>query len=395
MKRILINKSERGYSTALLEDGKLVELLEDSVEESLAGNIYLGVVKKVTGGFIFLDIGQERQAFLDTKDGRERRLFPPGRPSAKPGDTFVVQVLKDAVGNKGPNVTSSISYTGRYIMLYESLDTDRVNSSKKIEDFNETRRLKNMIKGLLSDGFSAIIRSAAEGKDEDTIKAEIDVLMSRWGENLDWKHKTAPATLWSQSSIVKTLMEVVREDIDEIIIDNPDTFSRIQKEFLPTFPDFESKISLHRKDEDIFAAYFVKTQMDKLYDKRVWLKCGGFIVVEQTEACVVIDVNTGKFQSKGGEAAKLQLNLEAAKEIAYQLRLRNLSGIVIVDFLRMMSKADMHSLLKDFELELHKDRIPALLVGMTTLGLVEVTRKRVRKPIEKRNGNALRPPAIT
>jgi len=386
LKKILISKTRHGYTTALVDNGRLLEMLEDSNEESLAGNIYLGVVKKVTGGFIFLDIGHDRQAFLDTKDGRERRLFPPGRPPAKPGDTFIVQVLKDAVGNKGPNVTSSISYTGRYIMLYESLDADRVNSSKKIQDFNETRRLKHTTHQLLTDGFSAIIRSAAEGKSEPVLKAEVDILMSRWYANLDWKHKAAPATLWSQSTIVKTLMEVVREDIDKIIIDNKDSFNRIQEEFLPTFPDFAEKVFLKDDGESIFSVCNIKPQMDKIYDKRVWLKCGGFIVIEQTEACVVIDVNTGKFQSKGGEAAKLQLNLEAATEIAYQLRLRNLSGIIIVDFLRMMSKADMHTLLKDFELELHKDRIPALLVGMTTLGLVEVTRKRVRKPLERRNG---------
>jgi len=386
LKKILISKSEYGYSTALTKDGKLLELLEDGNEESLAGNIYLGIVRKVTGGFIFLDIGHDRQAFLDTKDGRERRLFPPGRPPAKPGDIFTVQVLKDAVGNKGPNVTSSISYTGRYIMLYESLEADRVNSSKKIQDFKEAQRLKGSVRQMLSDGFSVIIRSAAEGKDEATLKAEIDVLMARWSTNLNWKHKTAPATLWSQSTIVKTLMEVVREDVDEIVIDHIGTFNRIKEEFLPVFPDFADKITIHQKEEPIFLSHFVKSQIDKIYDKRVWLKCGGFIVIEQTEACVVIDVNTGKFQSKGGEAAKLQLNMEAAKEIAYQLRLRNLSGIVIVDFLRMQSKADMHSLLKDFELELHKDRIPALLVGMTTLGLVEITRKRVRKPLERRNG---------
>lgn len=384
MKKILISKSEYGYYTALTEEGKLLELLEDENEESLAGNIYLGVVKKVTGGFVFLDIGQSRQAFLDTRDGRERHMFPPGRPTPKLGDTFIVQVLKDAVDNKGPNVTSSISYTGRYIMLYESLDIDRVNSSKKIQDFKETQRLKSYVRKLLDNGFSAIIRSAAEGKDRDTLKAEVDTLMARWNTNLSEKHKTAPATLWSQSAVVKTLMEVVRGDIDQIVIDNAETLNQIKKEFLPAFPDFADKIILHEKEESIFVSHSIKSQIDKIYDKRVWLDCGGFIIIEQTEACVVIDVNTGKFQNKGSELDKLQLNMEAAKEIAYQLRLRNLSGIIIVDFLRLKSKVEMHNLLKDFELELYKDRIPSLLVGMTTLGLVEITRKRVRKPLKRR-----------
>jgi ribonuclease G len=383
VRKILVSRLNGGNATALVENGKLVEFLRDYGEESLTGNIYLGVVKKVTGGFIFLDIGQERQAFLDTKDSRERRNFPPGKPPAKPGDILLVQVLKDAVGNKGPNVTSSIAYTGRYIMIFESLDADKVNVSKKVECYDEIKRLKFLVQKALSPGFSAVVRSAANFKKKEYIESEIEMLMERWSDNFECRQNRAPATLWARSGLVKTLMEIAQEDIDEIVIDDMAAFSAIQKEFIALYPDFEDKLTFYDKSEGIFSAYFVKTQIDKLYEKRVWLKSGGFIVIEQTEACVVIDVNTGKFQSKGGETAKLALNLEAAAEIAYQLRLRNLSGIIIIDFLRMLSKQDMHRLLEYLELELHKDRIPALLVGMTTLGLVEITRKRVRKPLAR------------
>ncbi|MCL2170491.1 MAG: ribonuclease E/G [Defluviitaleaceae bacterium] len=381
MKNILISTTDEGMVTALVENGKLLEFLQDFGDESLAGNIYVGMVKKVTGGFIFLDIGGERQAFLDTKDGRERRRFPPGKPPARPGDTMVVQVLKDAVGTKGPNVSSSVAYTGRYIMIFESLDADKVNVSKKIVDYDESKRLKKIAQKSLSPGFSAIIRSAAEFKSEEYIEAEIEMLMERWSKFFEWQQMAAPAALWAQSGIIKTLMEILQEDVDEIIVDNPEVFEIVQSEFTSLYPDFTEKVRLHEKPEPIFNSYFVKPQIDKINEKRVWLKSGGFIVIEQTEACVVVDVNTGKFQSKGGETAKLALNLEAATEIAYQLRLRNLSGIVIIDFLRMQSKQDTQRLLEYLEMELHKDRIPALLVGITALGLVEVTRKRVRKPV--------------
>jgi ribonuclease G len=383
MKKILVSRSKDGNSTALVENGKLVEFLKDYGEESLAGNIYKGVVKKVTGGFIFLDIGQERQAFLDTKDSRERRNFPPGKPSAKPGDTMIVQVLKDAVGNKGPNISSSITYTGRYITVFESLDADKVNVSKKIVDYNEIKRLKQIAKKALSPGFSAIIRTAAQNKEPEEIETEIEKLMERWSQHFEGAIETAPATLWARSGLVKTLMEIIQEDVDEIIIDDIGAFMAVSQEFIALYPDFVDKISLHDKAESIFSAYFVKSQIEKLYEKRVWLKSGGFIVIEQTEVCVAIDVNTGKFHSKGGEKSKLELNIEAATEIAYQLRLRNLSGIIIIDFLRMLSKQDMHVLMEYLELELHKDRISAHVVGMTTLGLVEVTRKRVRKPLTR------------
>ena len=381
MKKILISKSEAGRATALVENGRLLELLTDYNDESLAGNIYLGIVKKVTGGFIFLDIGQDRQAFLDTKDGRERRRFPPGKPPAKPGDSMVVQVLKDAVGNKGPNVSSSIAYTGRYIMVYESLDADKVNVSKKIVDYDEIKRLKTTARKVLSRGFSAIIRSAAMDKNEKFIENEVENLMNIWAKYSEWQTIKKPTTLWSRAGVVKTLMEVVPEDVDQIVVDDIDSYNAIKQEFASVYPDFAEKMSIHDEGEHIFTKYNIQNQIDKLSDKNVWLKSGGFIVIEQTEACVVIDVNTGKFQSKGGETAKLALNMEAAAEIAYQLRLRNLSGIIIIDFLRMLSKQDMHKLLEYLELELHKDRIPALMVGMTTLGMVEVTRKRVRKPV--------------
>jgi len=265
-------------------------------------------------------------------------------------------------------------------MLHESLEADKINCSKKIVDYEEIRRLKKAANAALPLGFSAIMRTSAENKSESAIEAEIKALLARWETDQESRKKRGPAVLYQQSAIIKTLKEIMRDDIDFIVADSADIIEKIQAEFLPLYPDFEQKIQLHNSDATIFTANFVKAQIDKLLDKRVWLRCGGYIVIEQTEACVVVDVNTGKQKSKGGESAKFELNMEAATEIAYQMRLRNLSGIVIIDFLRLQSKAEMHKILEYLEQELHKDRIPALLVGMTNLGLVEITRKRMRKP---------------
>jgi ribonuclease G len=382
MKKILISQNADGTTTtALIEGLKLIELIKDTTQGSSAGNIYLGIIKKITGSFIFLDIGEERQAFLDTKDAREKHNFIIPK---HPGETMTVQVLKDAIADKGPSASSCISLIGRYIILYESKYT-KINCSKKIINPAESKRLKTLTRGLLPKNFSAILRSAAENISPETIKTEIETLLKRHVQIKTTETQKKPTTLWAEPAIIKTLQEITRDDISEIITDSQNLYDTIKAEFLPLYPDFKNKLTLYDKDnkkqEPLFDAFFIKTQIDKLKDKHIWLKSGGFVVIEQTEVCVAIDVNTGKSKGKGTEAAKLALNLEAAKEIAYQLRLRNLSGIIIIDFLRQKSEQSNQKLLAFMEAELKKDRIPALLVGKTNLGLVEITRKRVRNPI--------------
>ncbi|MCL2377040.1 MAG: ribonuclease E/G [Defluviitaleaceae bacterium] len=372
MKKIYIQHRADGFVTALAENGKLIELIrdyDDGQNAFVAGNIYAGVVKQINTGFLFLDVGLERQAFLDTRDARERGLFDDHKLAVKQGDTLVVQVLRDAVGEKGPTVTSCVSFTGRYVVMSKSNGFDRINISRKITDAAENVRLKSLGERLVPQGFSAIMRSASENRDEDNIVVDLQQVMLKFEQCDHWQYAKGPAALFAESSIIKTLHEIVGDDIDEIVVDD--------LEAVQLFEGLALNIRHYNEDVPIFEGVFLKAQIDKLRDKRVWLKSGGFIVIEQTEACIVIDVNSGKLIAKKGDAA-LKVNMEAAKEIAYQARLRNLAGIIIVDFIAMRSAEDANSLTDFLRAEMAKDRIPATVVGMTALGLMEITRKRTR-----------------
>ena len=380
MKKILINRHNSGFYTALVDNGKLIEFIIDpTFGGSIVGNIYSGIIKKINTGFIFADIGLEKQAFIDSRDNREKGLFNGGKLTVKQGDALVVQILKDAVGEKGPVATSNISATGRFAVVSKSIEADAINFSRKL-DSDERNRLGNIFKSIMMPGFSFIIRSDAAGRNAEEISQEMTNLLSQFNERATARQKSVkpPAALHVTPPILKTVAEIAASDIDEILTDDAETHALLLEFFCPIFTDFKTKARLFSENDHIFDHFFIKTQIAKLNDKKVWLKSGAFIMIEKTEACVTIDVNSGKSGGKSGGDTKLKVNLEAAKEIAYQLRLRNLSGIVIIDFLHMKSKDDIESLTEFLRAELAKDRISAICVGMTALGLMEVTRKRSR-----------------
>ena len=372
MKKIYIQSHADGFTTALAENGKLIELIRDyndGEKASVVGNIYAGVVKQINTGFLFLDVGLERQAFLDTRDARERSLFGDGKLAIKQGDTLVVQILRDPIGEKGSVATSCISFTGRYVVVSKSIGADKINISKKIRDEAERGRLTSLGEKLLPQGFSAIMRSAAENRDESEIMADLQQVMPKFEQYGQWQHVKGPATLFAEPPILKTLREIVTADIDEIVADNLETINLLE--------GFCPNIRHYNEDTPIFEGVFLKKQIGDMRNKRVWLNSGALIVIEQTEACVVIDVNSGKLIAKKGDA-ELKVNMEAAKEIAYQARLRNLAGIIIVDFIAMRSADDAVVLTDFLRAEMAKDRISVTVVGMTPLGLMEITRKRAR-----------------
>jgi len=372
MKKIYVNRRADGFATALAENGKLIEFICDydsGANASAVGNIYAGIVKQINTGFLFLDVGLEKQVFLDTRDARERRLFVDGKLAVKQGDTLVVQILRDATGEKGPVATSGLSFAGRYIVVSKSIGPDKINISKKIVDETERSRLTILTEGLMLQGFSVIIRSAAENCGESDFAADLQQIMPKFEQYGQWQYAKGPATLLAEPSILKTLREIVSDDIDEIVVDDAATYQKIY--------DLYPNVCHYTATEPIFEGVFLKAQIDKMHDKRVWLNSGAFIVIERTEACNVIDVNSGKLIAKKGDVA-LKVNMEAAKEIAYQARLRNLSGIIIVDFIAMKSAEDANNLTSFLYTEIAKDRIPATVVGMTALGLMEITRKRTR-----------------
>jgi len=372
MKKIYIQRRAGGFTTALVENGKLIELIRDyndGEKASVVGNIYAGVVKQINAGFLFLNVGLERQAFLDTRDARERGLFDDGKLAVKQGDTLVVQILRDPIGEKGSVATSCISFTGRYVVVSKSIGADKINISKKIRDEAERSRLASLGEKLLLQGFSAIMRSAAENRDEGEIAADLQQVIPKFEQCGQWQHTKGSVTLFAEPPILKTLREIVADDIDEIVVDDLETIGLLES----LYPN----IRYYNEDTPIFEGVFLKKQIVDMRNKRVWLNSGAFIVIEQTEACVVIDVNSGKLIDKKGDAV-LKVNMEAAKEIAYQARLRNLAGIIIVDFIAMKSVEDAKNLTDFLREEMAKDRISNTVVGMTPLGLMEITRKRTR-----------------
>lgn len=373
MKRVLINRQNDGYCTVLTENGKLLELFQDpAVGGSVVGNVYVGIVKKINTGFIFLDIGLSRQAFIDSRDSREKALFVGDKLCVKQGDALIVQIIKDSFGEKGPLATTGIMATGRFVVIYKSVGGDKVNLSRKIND-DEGNRLLELVKLHLPRGFSAIVRTVAEGCAEQDIVKEIPHLVSKFDIHAQWNFVKPPAVLQEEPPISKTLREVVEaEHIDEILTDCMELY---EQRMYPQMKIYDNFLP-------IFEHYFIQTQIDRLKSPRVWLKSGAFIVIEQTEACVVIDVNTGKSSGGKNELDKLSVNKKAAEEIGQQLRLRNLSGIIIIDFISMKSRKNIEELTDLLRFELTKDRIPTVVVGMTALGLMEVTRKRIRSAIK-------------
>jgi len=372
MKKILIDCRKDGYITALIENGKLIEVLRDNKEGSLVGNIYVGIVKKILAGFVFADIGQDKQVFFDVRDRREAGLFKDGKISVRQGDALMLQVIKDGEGDKCPNATSNIAYADKYVVLSKTIGRDQINISTKITDSEEILRLKEIGREIVPAGFSAIFRTESAGADRKEIQLEVDALLAKFEGYKSWVHMKPPAVLFAEHPVVKVLRHI-NENMDEIVVNDAQVYDILVKELCGLF---DSKIRYFESDIHIFDHFCVKTQMDKMSERKVWLKSGAYIAIERTEACVVIDVNTAKSSIKN--KGNLKINMEAAEEIAYQLRLRNLSGIIIIDFINMPSKADIHKLIQHFQSALSHDKIPSFVAGMTSLGMVEMTRKKAR-----------------
>ena len=371
MKKILIDCLDDGYITVLIENGKLIEVLQDSKEGSLVGNIYMGIVKKIQTGFIFADIGNERQVFLDARDKREAVLFKDGKLTVKQGDALMLQIIKDADGGKCPNATCNIAYAGKYVVFSKTADCGKINISAKITDSKEILRLKELGREIVPEGFSLILRTQAADASHEEIQSEVNDLIAKFEEHDMWSNIKPPVVLHAEHPVVKAL-NYLNENADEIVVNNMQVYEILVKKF----HDIKSKIRYFKSDIHIFDHFCIKTQLNKMKERKVWLKSGAFIVIQRTEACVVIDVNTAKSGTKNRE--NLKINMEAADEIAYQLRLRNLSGIIIIDFINMTSEEEVQKLTEHLQSALSHDKIPSFVAGMTSLGMMEMTRKKAR-----------------
>lgn len=385
MRQILIDYSQKLIRSALVEDNEVVEVIVDEPQHSsIVGNVYVGIVKNILPSqFAFVDIGQEYNAFLHLSDNKESDLYTGRRLNIKNGQRLLVQVIKDATGTKGAAVTTQISFSSRNLVIFKT-NKREIGISKKIEDMKDRVDLKKIADNLIPKDFGLIMRTESIHKTEEELREELDKLLVIGREVIEKsKEVNEITTIYKDDYILyKALKELNVEDADRILINDRHEIQNLRKVMQKN--ELSNKIDLYTGETPMFTYYMIESQIEKIFNKKVWLKSGGFLIIEQTEACVVIDVNTGKFSGNRNHVQSvLKINLEAAIEISKQLRLRNLSGMIIIDFIDMKDKDGVMKLYELLSQEIKKDRVPTRIIGMTKLGLMQVTRKKSREPLSK------------
>ncbi len=383
---MVVRQGDDRTQIAVLEDGVLVEhYVTKKNSASMVGNVYLGKVQNVLPSMeaAFVDIGRGRNAVLYAGEVNYDASALEGRPprieqALKGGQSVLVQVTKDPIGHKGARLTSQVSLPGRY-MVYVP-DGRLSGISRKLPDTERTR-LKTILKRLTPDDAGVIIRTAAEGASEDALERDLNRLKAQW-EDIDKKAQSgsAPSMIYTEPDLViRVVRDIFNEDFTSLVVQGGDEWDTIDNYVRWVAPDLAERTKRWTHDEDVFASYRVDEQLAKALDRKVWLPSGGYLVIDRTEAMVVVDVNTGKFTGKGGnlEETVTKNNLEAAEEIVRQLRLRDLGGIIVIDFIDMVLESNRDLVLRRLLECLGRDRTRHQVAEVTSLGLVQMTRKRV------------------
>ena len=395
MQEILVNvDKQRNKTIVVVENGRLVEKYqENDGAERLEGNIYIGKVQNVLLGMqaAFVDIGKEKNTFIHIRDVMPKASNETGNKN-EPLNKYnikdyirtempiLVQVKKDSTSKKGARVSTHMNISGRYIVLMPN--SEFITVSKKIEDKNEKNRLLNIVKPIVPKGYGIIIRTSAEGKNETEIKEDLDKLIKKWQNILEKynnlkKQKTfIPKIIYKNQGIIeKLILDLVDKELTRIIANDETTYAEIEKDIKNMQIDSDIKLEL-KKGETVLDIYDLETQLEKADNRKVWLKCGGFITIDKTEALTAIDVNSGKYVGTKDLAKTIfTVNKEATVEIAKQVRLRDIGGIIIIDYIDMENKDDKEKILKELEENLKKDRSKTQVIGFTPLDLLEMTRK--------------------
>lgn len=389
MLEILISKEDNNSKIALLENGKLLEYYTDEGNDiRKEGNIYIGIVKDIVKGMqsAFVDIGTEKNSFIHMKD-----LLPKIDESKekyeteldikdiiKPGQKVLVQVKKDSNLQKGARVSTHINLPSKYIVLMPN--TNIVTASQKIEDKKEQERLIKLVKNNLSEGNGAVIRTSAIGKNEEIIQ-DIKNIENKW-EKIKSKYKTnkenKPKLISKAENIVeKMIIDLPEKSIQRIILNNKNDYEKMMK--YKEENSYLKQLTIELKEnENILEMYDVQKEISKSNNRKIWLKCGGFITIDKTEALTAIDVNTGKYTgTKSLNQTIYKVNEEATIEIAKQLRLRDIGGIIIIDYIDMQQEDDKKKIQELLKKELSKDRAKTQIEGFTKLDLMEMTRKHI------------------
>jgi ribonuclease E len=371
---------------AVLEDGVLAEhYVNRSSHQSYVGNVYLGKVQNVLPSMeaAFVDIGKGRNAVLyagevnfdvSGLEGQPKRI----ESALKAGQSVIVQVTKDPVGHKGARLTSQISLPGRYLVYVPGASMTGI--SRKLPD-TERNRLKQILKKVMPENAGVIVRTAAEGAAEEELSRDVARLAAQW-ETIEKKAKTAsaPALLYSEPDLtIRVIRDVFNEDFSTLVVSGDEGWDTVDEYVRYVAPHLADRLTHWQEDRDVFAAYRVDEQLAKALERKVWLPSGGSLVIDKTEAMTVIDVNTGKFTGQGGnlEETVTKNNLEAAEEIVRQLRLRDVGGIVVIDFIDMVLESNRELVLRRLLECLARDRTKHQVAEVTSLGLVQMTRKRV------------------
>src|SRR5437899_7548469 len=416
-KEMIISSNGHETIVAILEDDLVAEIfVERERQRGVAGNVYKGRVSKVLPGMqsSFIDIGLERDGFLyvadvidtleefeklesgeDDGDG-QKRSDPRDRPPQKieellkEGQEILVQVVKEPLGTKGARLTSHVTMPGRFLVFMPTVD--HIGVSRKIESRDERSRLRGIVREFREQhGFTGgvIIRTAAAGRPKEDILSDLEAFHKIWTEiRQKTESSRAPVVVYREQSLVgKLLRDLLTDEFQAIRIDHAQEHQRVLELVERILPNLAPKVKLYTKPFPIFEEYGVQTEIDKALKSKVWLKSGGSIVINQTEALVAIDVNTGRYVGKKSsgrlEDTIVKTNLEAVKEIVRQVRLRDLGGIIVLDFIDMEEKKNRQKVLQAVEQELKKDRSPSKALQVSDFGLVIITRKRVKQSLER------------
>ncbi len=421
-KDIIINSSASQVRVAITEDGKLVDFfIEHPEKRRMVGNIYLGKVARVLPGIraAFIDIGLKHDAFLhfsdigdyfqdfqtvlgdedseisiesdnETVEQKTSKVSTKSRfekrerktPRLHKGQEILVQIIKEPVANKGVRITSSLSIPGRFCVLIPF--DNKIGISKKISDYKERRRLKNLAKGIIPDNCGLIIRTAAKEQEESALESDLRFLVKNWNQIQEKVKNSEPpalihADLTTTSSVIRDLFT---PDVSNVFIDSKSVYKEIRDYVLLVQPELVDKINYYKSSAPIFDTFKIDQQIKTLMGRRVPIPNGGHIVIEHTEAMTVIDVNSGRYAAKKEqELNSLKTDLEAAREIVRQLRLRDIGGLIVIDFIDLAEDKNRKKVYDELKKEFRKDRAKVALLPMTDFGITQITRQRVRQNI--------------
>ncbi len=392
-KKIIVNYDYRVSRVAVLEDNRLVELyIERPLQHRVVGNIYKGTVANILPGMeaSFVDIGLERNAFLYVNDvhpyfddlRNQSFVNGPIENMLSVNEDIMVQVIKEPFGHKGARLTGQMTIPGRYMVLVPG--ADYVGVSRRIEDLEEKERLRQLAEKIKPQGMGVIVRTVAEAADNDLLEQDLKYLTQSWQRiQKRYYENKAPAVLYQDLALTcRVARDMLGEDVSSFLVDNVNEYEKVLEILDYTSPDLKNRVELYTGEEPVFDYYDIEKDIRKALDRQVWLKCGGYLVIDEIEAFTIIDVNTGRYTGKKNlSETVLKTNLEAAEEIARQIRLRDIGGIIIVDFIDMNSEDHRQEVIYKLSEAVKKDRLRTYVLGLTNLGLVEMTRKKVRQDL--------------